>query len=142
MAWACAGVGTFVGGCIYAERIMMGVCGERLMAVTVQNLNEITIPCRVIAIWLIGLDRCLPSWIFEAGVRGPLHTLRHPVFHAHTKFREDTLIGARDMPPKRNSKKTPPGGGILPVSRLTPASLGELCMCHCAKFQKDWTVGG
>jgi len=38
-----------------------------------------TIPGRVIAIYLIGPDCHPPSWIFEAGIRGPLRTLRNLV---------------------------------------------------------------
>jgi len=77
--------------------------------------------CRVIAIYLIKLARRPPSWIFEEGVHGPFHMLQDLIFYLHTEFVEDILIGAVDMPPKRNLEKTPHGGGILlPVSRLTP----------------------
>jgi len=40
----------------------------------------------------------------EAGVHGPFHTLREPIFHAHTKVGENILIAAGDIPQKRNWK--------------------------------------
>jgi len=35
----------------------------------------------------------------------PFHTLRELIAYMPTKFRENILIGGRDMPPKRNSKR-------------------------------------
>jgi len=42
-----------------------------------------------------------------SGVFTALHPLRDPILYVHTKFGEDVLIGAVDVPPKRNSKKRP-----------------------------------
>jgi len=64
-----------------------------------------TIGGRAIAIKLIRFDRRPPSWIFQAGVREPHHTLWDLIFYLHIKFGEDTFIGAENLSLKRNSKK-------------------------------------
>jgi len=81
------------------------------------------------------LGRRPPFWMFEAGVHKPCHTLRNHIFYAHTKFGKDILIGAGDMPQKRTSKRTPPGGGILlPVLTLMPYFLWGLSYVPSCKM--------
>jgi len=43
----------------------------------------------------------------EAGVHVTFHTLQDPIFYARTKLGQDILIGGGDIPPTRNSIKTP-----------------------------------
>jgi len=64
----------------------------------------------------------LANWtIFEAGVHGPFHTLRDPVFHAHTKLGEDILIGGG----KNGSKMRSARWCNIGVTRSAPVTHPE-----------------
>jgi len=58
--------------------------------------------------WYVAcMEHCLhqPNWIFEGNVFRPFRTLRKLITYISAKFCENILIGGRDMPPKRNSKR-------------------------------------
>jgi len=46
-----------------------------------------------------------PNWIVQGIVFGLFHTFGEPIVYIPTKFRENILIGDRDMPPKQNLKR-------------------------------------
>jgi len=49
--------------------------------------------------------RRLPNWILEGIIFGPFHAFGESIVYIPTKFRENILIGSRDMPQKRNLKR-------------------------------------
>jgi len=54
---------------------------------------------------------------------GPFYTLWDPIFYAHAKFGENTLIGGTRYAPKTEFEKTFSCGGILlPVPTLMPGT--------------------
>jgi len=77
-AWACAEVGTLVGA-----GVQMSVVRSTLMCVILCKSCTKSIPGPAIAIYLIGLNRRLSLWTFEAGIHGAFHVLRDR-FSTHT----------------------------------------------------------
>jgi len=85
---------------------------------------------------MYGALRRLPNWIFEGNACRPFHTLGELMTYIPAKFRENILIGGRDMP-----QYGPSGGGILlPVPFWQVPSFVELPVYDPTKCQENRTV--